>query len=547
MDEKPQLTLLHFNDAYHIEPRDKEPVAGGARFVTAVRQFKEDNPLIICSGDLFNPSLMSTVFKGKQMVPILNEIGVHFGVVGNHDFDFGIEVLDKLINQTKFEWLLSNVVDIKGNQLVSSIRSKVIDWNGVKVGLMGLVEQEWLVTLNIDVTQLNYKDFVVEGKKLVRELKEQGAEVILAVTHMRIPNDTKLAEQVEGIDVVLAGHDHFYEIKEVNGTLIVKSGTDFRQLTRIDLFKKPQNELKELKNFTFKTKTIDVVSNIPEDPKTKRIIDGFNEQFRARMDKVIATSEVILDASNEAVRTRESNIGNLVCDCMCRELNAQIAILNGGTIRSDDTYGPGPITVKDLLSLFPFEDICVVIKVSGSDVVKALENGVSQYPKFEGRWPQVSGISFEWDPSKPPGSRIVSVTYKDKPLDLNDEFTLCTKSYLTQGKDGYDVFLHKPMIVDEENGLLISTMMRNYFRKLCVANIFSEHLHLTKDVVSTWKHFTLEKKLQHNGEHTATPESENQTRELLGLSNKYLDRAHHCPVINITNQGRIKMVPNSSK
>jgi 2',3'-cyclic-nucleotide 2'-phosphodiesterase (5'-nucleotidase family) len=112
----------------------------------------------------------------------------------------------------------------------------------------------------------------------------------------------------------------------------------------VELFKKPQAELKDMKNYTFKTTTVDIVGSIPEDPKTKQIVDGFDEQFRVRMEKIIAHSNVKLDASNEACRTRESNVGksiykdrvimilimvgDLVCDCMCRELNAQIAILS---------------------------------------------------------------------------------------------------------------------------------------------------------------------------------------------------------------------------
>jgi transcriptional regulator with GAF, ATPase, and Fis domain len=118
---------------------------------------------------------------------------------------------------------------------------------------------------------------------------------------------------------------------------------------------------------------------------------------------------------------------------------------------------------------------------------------------------------------------------------------------MTQGKDGYDMLVNKPMIVDEENGLLISTMMRNYFRKLCVVSALSEHLNLKKDVVSTWKQFAKEKHHeQAENQQKAAELSENQTsiKDLLGLSNKYLDRAHHCPVINITEQGRIKMVQN---
>ena len=115
--------------------------------------------------------------------------------------------------QTSFPWLMSNVVDNEsGKQLAGGGVTHTVDWGGRKVGLVGLVESEWLDTLaTINTDQVQYEDYVISGRRLARQLKEEGCEVVIALTHMRTPNDIRLAENVEDIDLVLGGHDHVYE------------------------------------------------------------------------------------------------------------------------------------------------------------------------------------------------------------------------------------------------------------------------------------------------------------------------------------------------
>jgi 5'-nucleotidase len=126
------------------------------------------------------------------------------------------------------------------------------------------------------------------------------------------------------------------------------------------------------------------------------------------------------------------------------------------------------------MNCFPFEDPCVVIQCTGAAIIAALENGVSTYPALEGRFPQVSGIRFAFDPAKPQGSRCSDVEIAGSPVDLEKDYTLCTREYMVRGKDGFTSLLIEEhggvakSIIDEENGLLISTILRQYFLSLKV-------------------------------------------------------------------------------
>lgn len=125
---------------------------------------------------------------------------------GNHDFDFGIDILNKLVEETNFPWLLSNVFDKKtGQPLAHGLETRVIEVNSIKIGLIGLVEFEWMSTLAcIEMDEITYVDFVEVGRRLADKLrKEDGVDIVIALTHMRVPNDTRLAEEAPEIDLIL--------------------------------------------------------------------------------------------------------------------------------------------------------------------------------------------------------------------------------------------------------------------------------------------------------------------------------------------------------
>lgn len=249
------LKIIHFNDVYHVEPLKKEPVGGAARFISAINGYSQkqqslDNgnkPLVLFSGDAFNPSLESSVTKGEHMVPILNATQADVAVYGNHDFDFGVSVLAKLAAKCSFPWLLSNVFDSgTGKPLADGHEYLVIHRYGLKIGVIGIVEQEWLETIPSLPPTVEYRDFVKTAKTLAQTLKnDHDCTFIIALTHMRIPNDEILSKECPEVDLILGGHDHFFRVigaqseneNEWRGKdiRVIKSGADFREVSFISI------------------------------------------------------------------------------------------------------------------------------------------------------------------------------------------------------------------------------------------------------------------------------------------------------------------------
>ncbi|KAH0565495.1 hypothetical protein GP486_001104 [Trichoglossum hirsutum] len=483
----PLLRFLHYNDVYHIEAGSRDPVGGAARFQTMVDYYRSDaafakSPALLTffSGDAYNPSLESSVTKGRHMVPILNGIGTD--VACNHDLDFGVPIFRHLASKCTFPWLLGNVLDPSLGTDVSlggCAKTMILTAsNGIKVGVVGLVEREWLDTINSLPPDLIYKSASATALELVPSLREQGAEIVVAVTHMREPNDVKLATNTPPgfIDIILGGHDHYYNHQVVNGTHVLRSGSDFRQLSYIEAWKSDDDQ-----RWLFNITRSDVTRDIPENPTTVALIDQLTSSLKTKLEKPLGYTSVPLDGRFTTVRRAESNLGNFICDLMRFYYETDCAIMASGTIRGDQVYPPGVLKIRDIMSCFPFEDPVVSLRTSGRAITAALENGVSNLPALEGRFPQVSNIVFEFDMSLPVGSRILRASIGGSPIELDKTYLLATRGYMARGKDGYRSLLMKSAggeaeeVVDEENGLLLSTIVRQYFMGL--------------EVIGKWRHW----------------------------------------------------------
>ncbi|KAH6656099.1 flagellar associated protein [Truncatella angustata] len=481
-DGPPDLRILHYNDVYHVDSSSAEPVGGVARFMTLVKHYRDDpkwtgqsDLVTLFSGDAYNPSLESSITKGSHMVPLLNNIGTDAAALGNHDLDFGVRQFKHLAGKCKFPWLIANVLDPalgKDVPIGNAKRTHMItSSNGIKIGLIGLGEREWLATINSLPPNLIYRSASETAKELVPKLREEGAEIIIAVTHMREPNDNKLAEQTDGIiDIILGGHDHYYNHSFIKGTHVLRSGTDFKQLSYIEA----RRQKHDLKKWDFDIIRRDITSAIPQHEETVKVVDDLTASLKSKLQKSIGFTIAPLDARFRTVRTKESNLANWVCDIMRHHYYGDCCIMASGTVRGDQIYPPGPILLKDIMNCFPFEDPVVVINVTGQAIWDALENGVSQYPALEGRFPQVSNIKFTFDGRKPTGSRILKATIGDETIDMERKYRLVTRGYMGRGKDGFESLLIESEggkaeeVVSEENGILISMMLRQYFISLRV-------------------------------------------------------------------------------
>ena len=304
------------------------------------------------------------------------------------------------------------------------------------------------------------------------ELRAQGAEIVIALTHMREPNDLKLARNTPSglIDLILGGHDHFYAHHFINQVHVLRSGTDFKQLSYIEARRKENNQA----GWDFDVIRRDIIRAVPEDKDTVELVKSLTITLKQKLEKPIGYTVVPLDGRFTTVRTKESNLGNFVCDLMRQYYGADCAIMAAGTIRGDQIYPPGVIQLKDIMNCFPFEDPVVVLRTSGKNILSALENAVSLVPALEGRYPQISNIQFKYDPGLAPGSRILWAKINKEPLDPIKKYILATRGYMGRGKDGYDSLLVKSEggeaeeIVSEENGVLISMILRQFFMSLKV-------------------------------------------------------------------------------
>lgn len=383
----PDLRFIHYNDVYHVEAGSAEPVGGVPRFKTLCQYYKDDaqfqglpEVMTLFSGDAFNPSLESSVTKGKHMVPALNELQTSVACLGNHDLDFGVEQFQYLASRCNFPWLCANVLDpALGDEIpLGNCKRTVMltSSNGIKVGFIGIVEREWLDTINTLPPNLKYLSASATAADLAPKLRAEGAEIIIILSHQREPNDNKLAEKLPPgtVDMVLGGHDHFYGHSVINGTHVLRSGTDFKQLSYIEARRRKDDTT----GWDFNIIRRDVVSSLAQEPEAAKMVEKLTSALKAKLDKPVGYTAAPLDARFTTVRLKESNLGNFVCDLMRFHYHADCTIMASGTIRGDQIYPPGVLRMKDIMNCFPFEDPCVVIALKGKYIAQALENAVGK-------------------------------------------------------------------------------------------------------------------------------------------------------------------------
>lgn len=242
-------------------------------------------------------------------------------------------------------------------------------------------------------------------------------------------------------------------------TPIFKWGSDARTLGRIDLNLNAANGKLESLDWM----GIPVTDAVKDDPAAAAVIAEYEKKLSAEMDKSLGSTLVELDSRNLQIRTRETNLGNLVADAFRQGTKADVALVNGGSIRSNALFPPGPLTKRDVISMLPFENPIIKIEATGAQLKAALENGVSRIVEESesGRFPQVSGLKFEFDGRKPVGSRVLRVTINGQPLDEKKTYSLASSAYLIAGGDGYTMFKNARQLIASEAAEIDSTLLAN--------------------------------------------------------------------------------------
>eukprot|EP01062_Namystynia_karyoxenos_P001933 TRINITY_DN10674_c0_g1_i1.p1 TRINITY_DN10674_c0_g1~~TRINITY_DN10674_c0_g1_i1.p1 ORF type:complete len:1182 (+),score=375.75 TRINITY_DN10674_c0_g1_i1:177-3722(+) len=473
------FTLLHFNDVYHIQAMQKEPVGGAARFAHMVKSYRRAyRSCLLFSGDCYNPSLMSTVTKGKHMTPVLQALAIDCACFGNHDFDFGVEKLVELSKDAECPWVMTNVLDSRdGSPVAGALETyvfeaqKLHEHGTVRVGVMGIAEEDWLVCVRDLPQWVQYRDMVHAGNAAAGQLRAQGCEVVIALTHMRQPNDFHFAEHCPDVDMVLGGHDHFYDWKHnERGTLVLKSGTDFKNLSFVAV------QLRSGDKPRTTVERIDLMSSVPEDPSVASIVREHEAVLMDKLDKELCVLDCELDVTTDHVRLGESSMGSFVADVMRDYGDADVAFVNSGVLRADVIYQPGPLTIKDILDIVPMEDVVVIMKITGRQLRTVLENGVSKWPQQEGRFLQISGVAIKLNPERPPHERIIDCRTESDglPVDPDKVYTAVTTAFLCNGGDGFTVLKSAEVITDAENGEVLPSIIRKGIERMVPKEVRDE-------------------------------------------------------------------------
>jgi 2',3'-cyclic-nucleotide 2'-phosphodiesterase (5'-nucleotidase family) len=483
------FTILSFNDVYEIVP-DQKGRGGFAEMMTLLQEEKAKAPhcIITVNGDFLSPCILSVFDKGAHRIELFNQMGIDLVSVGNHEFDFGPDEMLKRVKESNFYWLAANALGLDGKPFTGEKQKIILDVDGIKIGLFGLITVE-TPDLSSTEKKVCFSPLVYTARQMVKELKEEGAEVIIALTHLLFAEDQQLAKEVPEIDVILGGHDHDPMTYYDDHTFVHKSGQNCYYLIRLDLVLEKDETSGAVQ--VFPSWNVILNKGKKRDPKIGQKVD----ELQATLEKVTSMPVGILGMDFSTmygdVRSKESVFGNLVADVLRVSCGADACIISGGIIRGNRFYRKGDqMTLKDLLTELPFGNQNAMVELSGEAIVKALENGVSQVEGKAGRFPQVSGMSFAYDINEPPGYRIGEVMIQGKPLDLTKKYRVATVDYMFNGGDGYGMFKEGKVLLSPLKKIDLITTIVSYLEKMPLiqssleGRIIAKELHQTLDKVS---------------------------------------------------------------
>ncbi|MBD2329185.1 bifunctional metallophosphatase/5'-nucleotidase [Alkalinema sp. FACHB-956] len=442
-----KLNLLHFNDVYEITPVQGGQRGGLARLATLRQQLLRENPrtYTILAGDFLSPSALGTAkvdgdrLAGRQMVATLNALGLDYATFGNHEFDISEQQFNQRLQESKFQWFSSNVLDKKGAAFPNVPKSVVFNLKGtqgtiVRVGLMGLT----IASNPVDYVQ--YQDVLVSARQQVKALRDR-VDVLVAVTHLSIDQDRQLAEAVPELDLILGGHEH----ENIQQWRLTQRPARSPQcpLSKTPIFKADANAVTAYihrlsydtttRCLTIASELRDITADLPDDRRTAQVVqewvnkgfagfrtDGFEPQ------QVIATIRMALDGRESVVRNQATPLTDLIAQSMLRSRQGtELAIFNSGGIRIDDVIPAGPITQYDVIRILPFGGKVLTVNLRGDILQKVLEIG--QTNRGNGGYLQTANV--QRDATKPVW------LIQGKPLEPQRVYRVAINDFLVSGRE----------------------------------------------------------------------------------------------------------------
>jgi len=462
------MTILHTNDFHsRVEPVSKydsgcsaednsegKCFGGYARMVTAVAEARTRNPdaLLVDGGDQFQGSLFYTYYKGEVAAEIMNNLQYDGMTVGNHEFDDGPEVLRGFMDTVEFPVLMSNA-DVSNEPTLANklMKSTIVEKAGEKIGLIGLTPQN-TSELASPGKNITFSDPVEAVRGEVAALSEAGVNIIIVLSHSGYKTDLRVAEEVDGVDVIVGGHSNtlLSNTNEkaagpyptmVGDTAVVQAYAYGKYLGELSV------EFDDAGKLTKATgEPILIDGSIKENAEIVARVAELALPLDEIRNKVVASAADVIEGNRDVCRAEECSMGNLVADAMLDRVADQgvtIALANSGGLRA--SIDSGEITMGEVLTVLPFQNTLSTFQITGAGLLAALENGVSQVEEGAGRFPQVAGMKYTWDPNKAAeDGRIVEamvlIDGKWSALDAGTVYSVVTNNYVRGGGDGFKMF-----------------------------------------------------------------------------------------------------------
>lgn len=434
--EEVNITILHLNDIYEITPVEGGKKGGLSRVATLRKQLLQKNPhtYTILAGDALSPSALGTAkingvpLAGQQMIDVMNTVGFDYVTFGNHEFDLPENLFYQRLKASKFTWFSSNVSNSKGLSFPNVPRSVIIniktsEGKTVKIGLIGL-------TLNSNhANYVTYENPITIAKKEVNKLKNK-VDIIIAVTHLSINEDQKLAQEVPEINMILGGHEHenIQQWRGKNFTPIFKADANARTVYIHNLIY--DTDTKKLKIIS---ELQPITEQISDDIPTNQVIDkwlklGFQafQKNGFNPSEIITTINTPLDGLESSVRNQSTNLTQLIAEGMLNEVKgADLAIFNSGAIRIDDMISEGNITQYDVIRILPFGGKILEVEMTGEILKRVLDQG--RMNKGNGGYLQTMNVSLSGDDN--------DWLINNQHLDLQKKYRVAINDFLLTGKE----------------------------------------------------------------------------------------------------------------
>lgn len=495
------LTILHINDFHsrfelitgsdstcNAEGETKGECFGGiARLKTAIDAERAaaktagENSVLFSAGDEFQGSLFYTQYKSEIVANFMNDMGFDVVATGNHEFDDGPAEFAKFIASAKFPIIGGNFDTTKDPDLKGLPKGVIVlNIAGEKIGVIGATTEDTpeIAAPGPNVAFESVTEYV---KGAVGALEDAGINKIIVVSHIGYNVDQDLAKAVSGIDVIVGGHTHTFLgtgkgeagpyptlVKNPDGVdvPIVQAGQYGKVLGEL---KVTWDDAGKVISATGAPILLDA-SVKPDQGFIDRVAE-LGKPLEALKAEVIGTSTAAIEGDRNVCRVMECSMGNLIADAQLDRVKDQgvtISIANSGGLRA--SIDAGEITMGEVLTVLPFSNTLATFQISGADLIASLENGLSQIEEVAGRFPQVAGLKYTFDKSKPAGSRLVGdVLVKEGdawvPLDPKKTYGVVTNNYVRGGGDGYELF-GKNAINAYDFGPPLEKVVADYIAKL---------------------------------------------------------------------------------